>query len=94
MPALVPGNRSRHVSDTMLRGGNSFTEINIFKPQGFESLIETAQALPDISPEQQESSGRLINVAFQERIEVCVAEPSVDRVIREQPVYPEHFRTQ
>ena len=88
------GEDHRFVADPVAGVLDPDAEINIFKPDRPEALVEAAEAGPGSAPDQQESTGGLLGIAGLGQIEIQAAVTAIDRIARPDPVQPYVFKGQ
>jgi hypothetical protein len=57
------------VMDEKTRLPEAGAEIHILEPEGMETLVETAQPLPNNSGKHQEGAGRLFDKGWSHRVQ-------------------------
>jgi hypothetical protein len=72
----------------------SLAEIHIFKPNGIELCVKTAQPLPHLAPKHQERARRLLYFCALRKVHVETSVGSVERVPRDHPVDAEDLEAQ
>src|SRR5271157_3790664 len=80
------GEGQRLVADPITALFDPDAEINIFKPDRAEALVEAAQAGPGLAPDEQEGAGGLFGIAGLGQVHIQAAPAAVDGVLGPDPV--------
>ncbi len=88
------GEDHRFVADPVSGIPDPDAEINIFKPDRMEALVEAAEAGPGGAPDQQEGAGGLLGIAGLGQVEIEAAVTAIDRIARPEPVQTYVFKGQ
>jgi hypothetical protein len=73
MPAPVLSRHRRDILDSVAGSSSPAAEIHVLEPDGEKVFIEAPQPLPNVSPEHEESPGRLLHRAAAVQIPVQAA---------------------
>ena len=88
------GDDHRFVTDSISGIPDPDTEINIFKPDWTEALIEAAETRPGLAADEQERAGGLFGIARLGQVQIEAALLAVDRIAGPNPVQPHVFKGQ
>src|SRR5579871_113331 len=90
--ARMGESRLRTVGDFPPPVGKTATKIHILEPHRIEILVETADALPSLTPYSEARSGGLLDELRLRVVKIEAAIPPVPRIARPDPVQKQHFR--
>jgi len=90
----MPGRNLRYIPHSPSRGSEAPKVVDILEPQRVELFIHAAELAPDVTPNHQKRSGRLLDVGRMARVEIEATVVTVDPIAGPKPIHPEHLESQ
>src|SRR5579864_4746953 len=94
MPANMAGRHGRHVLDPITGVRRPAAEIHVLEPHRVKLLVETSQALPNVTARHEECSRGLLDRPGLVKIAIQITIVAVYGVPGPQPVDPEQLKNQ